>query len=152
MRKSGLEPIRQFYITMIAGLYITFEPSNTFLLKIENSLVENIDLKKYGSGLTEINFIYLIRAAKDDKFGEYKRYAKLKKFVDFQLKIDEEDFIAASDENALGMMAHLFLKSILLYKELKIKDFDDIRFYDDVKKLFLEKGLLKEAEAEIPIA
>ncbi|MCU0389603.1 MAG: Imm44 family immunity protein [Thermoflexibacter sp.] len=146
MRKSGLEPIRQFYITMIGGLYVTFEPSNTFLLQIENSLVENIDLKKYGDGLTEVNFIYLVRAAKDDKFGEYKRYSRLKKFVDFQLKIDEEDFIAASDENALGMMAELFLKSILLYKELKIKDFDDICFYNDVKKLFIEKKLMANTD------
>jgi hypothetical protein len=146
MRKSGLEPIRQFYLTSIAGLYAPVDKTIDFINQIENSLVENIDLKKYGEGLREVNFIYLVRAAKDDKFGEYKRYSRLKKFVDFQLKIDEEDFIAASDENALGMMAELFLKSILLYKELKIKNFDDICFYNDVKKLFIEKKLMANTD------
>ncbi len=142
MRKSGLEPIRQFYITAITGLYVGIEPFLTQMNLIKDTLIAHIDLTNYGEGLKEVNFIYLIRPEKDDKFWEYKRYAKLKKYADFQLKINEEDFIVASEENALSMMAELFLKSILLYKEMKIKDFDYLRFYNDVKKLFLAKKLL----------
>lgn len=147
MRKSGLEPIRQFYITAITGMYVGIEPFLTQMNLIKNTLIAHIDLKNYGEGLTEINFIYLIRPEKDDKFGEYKRYSKLKKYADFQLKINEEDFIVASEENAIRMMCELFLKSILLHKEMKIKDFDSARFYQDVKKLFVAQKLMMENEA-----
>ncbi len=52
--------------------------------------------------------------------------------------------MAATPEEVKAMVARLFLNSILLYKKMRMKNFDHERFYADVKSLFEKNGLVRE--------
>ncbi len=78
-------------------------------------------------------------------YTEHHRFYRQKRYLDFQLKLDYFEVMAATPEEVKVMMATLFLNSILLYKKMRLKNFDYVRFYADVKSLLEKNGLVREA-------
>jgi len=114
---------------------------------LEELLNTHLNLKNYGDEFDYIFFVFLIDLP-NTIHTEHHRFYRQKRHLDFQLKLDYFEVIAATPEEVKAMMATLFLNSILLYKKMRLKNFDYARFYADVKSLFEKNGLVREAKEQ----
>jgi Immunity protein 44 len=109
---------------------------------LEAMLNTQLPIKKYGQGLDRIAFIYIIM--KDTRMHPNDKvfFRKRKKLM-ISLELDFEKAVQADLEELIELEAILYLETIKRYKAWKIKDFDSDLFYEDVRNLFLEKGIIK---------
>ncbi len=134
---------RNFEFSSVGKTDLRSKFENDLILK--NKLNTNLLLDKYGKEIQTLFFIYQAiepnnpaRIAKD-----FLRYRKSVKIMELYLTLDYYAFLDATQEEALQMMAKLYLKGIEMFL-FKRKDFDGKKFYDDVKNLFLREKFIPQ--------
>jgi hypothetical protein len=91
---------------------------------VEELLNEHLNLKSYRDEIDYLFFVFLIHLPNQKVHTEHHRFYRQKRYLDFQLKLDYFEVMAATPEEVKAMMARLFLNSILLYKKMRMKNFD----------------------------
>lgn len=110
------------------------------LKDIEKKLNSYISNKNYGKGINL--WYYLVISLPDgllapEFFQEIKKYRKIKKEVEFRLKIDNKQLVESDDAGTRKLICKSILRSIdIAKKEFKIKDFDFDFFESDIQKCF----------------
>ena len=143
MQRTG-----QFRFTSITWHELPLEKALDDVKTVEKMLKDNLNLKNYGDEIDYVFFIFVIIFPHNINHPEHHRFYRQKRYLDFQLKLDYFEVMAATPEEVRAMMATLFLNSILLYKKMRLKNFDYARFYADVKSLFEKNGLVREAKEQ----
>ena len=118
---------------------------NTNLL--EDALNQHLSLSIYGSGLTGIAFIYIATPPIDEIHEECFTYSRKKKELFIQMRLPYDVVKQASVSETLQLMARHYLET--LHEKLplkKITDFDQVRFVQDVQRLFEIQGWLEVQE------
>lgn len=113
---------------------------------IKQVITKNLTLANYTTTVNKIVFIYIATRPNNIRHTEVKKYHPRKKEIHTYLKLDYEKVKVSSKTTVVQMMAQLFLDSILLYPEMKVKDFDYQRFYQDVQALFQEQDWLGKSQ------
>ncbi len=119
-------------------------------LHFSNRILEvlnQLKIKEYGLALDFIFLILVIHLPTQTLHKEYKRHSRKYKNLKVQRKLDYEQFVNATDEEALEMMALSFLEVIEQFPKWKIKDFDWQRLHTDARKLFVEHRFIRENHA-----
>ncbi len=137
-----MERIGQFRFTSITWHELPLEKALDDVKAVEKLLKGNLNIQNYGDEIDYLFFIFIIDLPNSIHKEGYRFYRQ-KRHLDFQLKLDYFEVLAATPEDVKAMMANLFLNSILLYKKMRMKNFDSQRFYADVKSLFEKNGLVR---------
>lgn len=137
-----MERTGQFRFTSITWHELPLEKALDDVKAVEKLLKDYLYLQNYGNEIDYIFFIFIIDLPNTIHKEGYRFYRQ-KRHLDFQLKLDYFEVLAASPEDVKAMMASLFLSSILLYKKMRMKNFDYQRFHADVKSLFEKNGLIR---------
>ncbi len=133
-----------FTFTSAAGRELRSKLENDLLLK--KILNSNLKSEKYTDLISSVFCIYQAFAPDDIycNFPEKKVLRRKTKVMELYMNLDYHRFVKADNEEAKRMMSELYLKGIEKYLVGR-KDFKGKEFYQDVKQLFLEHGLLKNA-------
>ena len=113
------------------------------LLKIIN---ENMNINKYSNKTKKFSFIYMAinpdtRSFRPDKKIMRRANPILQLFMNVP---DYDKFRKSTKTEARKIIAKLYLTGIKKYLS-KQKDFNDELFYNDVKKVFENNGILQDA-------
>jgi len=112
--------------------------------EVKDLIIQNFYLKKYSSQVHELIFAFQI--SPPPRFFDYQNYFSYKKGIIFLYgKIDYQTFWEASPQQALTLMCQAYLDAILTIPSLrgmKKVQFDTEKLYQDLKGLFIEKGIL----------
>jgi len=118
---------------------------------LRDLLNSNLSVKEYGNIINEIVFVYL---AIDEKVSfpidNFKKYRRKNKVLEIGLNLDYQKLLQSDKSETMQMLSELYLRGIKEY--MNVKDFDNEKFYVDVKNLFEKNGLLKtqdRAEKEL---
>ena len=138
--------MKEFQFTSTSTNELTEKLSEFITLK--NTLENDLNVKTYTSNIYSIFCIYQAFAPDDIycNFPEKKVFRRKTKVMEIYLNLDYHRFVEASNEEAKIMMSELYLKGIEKYL-IGRKDFKGEEFYDDVKKLFLEHRLIRNAKS-----
>jgi hypothetical protein len=109
---------------------------------LANALNTQLSLHKYGEALESISFFYIYMENTNLHPNE-KFYSKKKKNIIINLQLDFKKAYRVSFEELTELKAILYLESIKRYKAWRIKDFDNESFYQDVRSIFLERGIIQ---------
>lgn len=118
------------------------------LIVIEDLCNKHLKLSNYGMGVQQIVFLYM--AFKPDSKMQrlpVKRFIKKSKMIELSLPLNYTQLFEANKAETQWMMGKLYLKSIKIYPELGVENFETLRFYKDVKRLFEEYGWLPKPES-----
>jgi len=127
--------MRQFIVTSISDHAVNLE--NIFTCNdVENLLNQNLTIDHYSEKIQQLFFISVATEPgkgipRPDGMSYHWKHKTLKLIQN----LNYDSFRKASKDEALHMMADLYLSSIDTYIS-KRKDFDAKRFYNDVDKLF----------------
>lgn len=139
--KKSLKP---FFISGILwhelSSIVTIENMNKF----QEVLTKNITLNKYGFSIKEHTFIFICIRPSNKIHKEEIKYKRKKKELYMQYKLDYEQIIKSTPEQAIKLMAELFLSTIDNYKTLKMPDFDVKNFKKDIKALFIKESWIEK--------
>ncbi|MFK7904426.1 MAG: hypothetical protein AB8B69_04840 [Chitinophagales bacterium] len=122
------------------------QPSLTSKLDVvafEALLNEQLQLSDYGTSIEQLVFTFL--ATSEDapiKKNEQQIYIEVAKILEISLKLPYKQLIRVKEAEIKELMAALFLKSIALYSDLEIPDFEWQIFYIDTKTLLVKEGWL----------
>lgn len=130
---------RQFFMGS-AIWHEIYEQTRSVIM--EDKLNQHISLQNYGSGVNSIYFTHIVMRPANKNHPDFQRYKPRKKEIHFGINLVYEEVKGSTNTEVLRLMGQSFLNSILLYPELKVKDFDYKRFYTDVQKLFAVNGWL----------
>ncbi|MEZ4888699.1 MAG: hypothetical protein R3E32_28495 [Chitinophagales bacterium] len=102
-----------------------------------------IQLSDYGTSVEQIVFTFLATSKKDSLEGkEQQNYIEVDKTLEIKLSLSYQQ-VASTDEHTIKeLMAALFLKSIALYADMDLPDFDWQIFYIDTKTLLVKEKWL----------
>lgn len=103
--------------------------------------LESIDLSKYGTGIREINFFVVALPPENTLHTNEVLYDRKKRKLKLELNLSYPLVLKADTNDVLRMSAKLFLDSIALYPQLKIKDFNYGNLKNDIKQTLAEKGI-----------
>ena len=119
------------------------EKNINFTYEMSNYLSENIDISIYGTKFQQIGLIFMAMNPTTPSFRPDKKINRWKhKVFDMYINVpDYEKFRTATKTEARKIIAELYLTGIKKYLS-KQKDFNHKLFYKDVKKLFINKGIL----------
>ena len=128
---------------------------------MSNSLEEYLNNRDYGEGIQTfyIGCIcirtvpgyeewYKIRKPRYKELLKFKtldnKIAEIKCYFGYDIKMDYEPFLKATDEGSRKMLAQEILKSLSNFDKLpkKVKDFDKERFKADIEQFFRELDLI----------
>jgi hypothetical protein len=140
------KPLNDFVFTGAKDWHTDTMMSIKAVSTVEKLLNSNLSIKKYGQGLDRIGFVYNIMDDIRNHPNEKVFFRKKKKLL-ICLQLDFGRAVKANLEELIELEAILYLESIKRYKAWKIKDFDSDLFYQDVRNLFLEKGIIKLEKA-----
>ena len=111
---------------------------------IESLLNEQIQLLDYGTSIEQIIFTFIANPKEAPiKRAEQQSYIELAKVLEISLRLPYEQLVALDEVTIKESMANLFLKSIALYADLEIPDFDWQIFYIDTKTLLVKEEWLR---------
>ena len=133
---------QDFRITGIIWHELGFEKGLEDFKFLERIINEFLSIRNYGNGLKYTLFIYLIDLP-NTIHQEGKYYSKKNQYLKIIKKIDFDLAMRLPRDEYQSLLASTYLSSVEEYKNWKIKDFDCERFYQDLKQLFLDKGLIK---------
>lgn len=107
----------------------------------ERAITDKIKLSNYGNGLSHI-LCFFVCVPFDDPNKSRERFYSKDKELFIVRQLNYEIFSQLSVEEALKMQAKVFLAALENVKNRKkqIPDFDFLRFYEDVERLFREKN------------
>jgi hypothetical protein len=108
---------------------------------LEDLMNVNLNIQHYTQEVDYILFVFLIHLPHQKIHTEHYHFHKRKRFIDIQLQLDYFEIMSATPDEVRQMMAKLFIDSIPLYSKMKLAQFDDKRFYEDVKSLFEKANL-----------
>ncbi len=124
----------------------TSKPSLTSRLNVEAFeilLNEQLQLSDYGTSINQLIFTFLAVSEEEPiKKSEQQNYIELAKVLEVSLKLPYKQLVRASEAEVRELMAALFLKSIALYADLEIPDFEWQIFYIDTKTLLVKENWL----------
>jgi hypothetical protein len=102
--------------------------------------LEAIDLSKYGTGVREINFFVVALPPENTLHKNEVLYDRRKRKLTLELNLSYPHVLKANNSEVLRMTAKLFLSSIDLYPQLKVRDFDLRAFKSGIEELFEVRG------------
>ncbi len=109
----------------------------------EALLNEQIQFSDYGTSIEQLIFTFLAFAEDEPiKRDEKQAYSEVDKILAISLRLNYNQLNKESEIVAKELMATLFLKSIALYADMDIPDFDWQIFYIDVKTLLVKENWL----------
>lgn len=101
-----------------------------------NALEDKINLAKYGDGIQTFYFTFIVTKP-SNFFTPARIFNRKKKEADISIEIPYEQIEAATDEEALQIMAEAYLKGIDVLNRFKHKgNFDVAAFKKDVEAIF----------------
>lgn len=110
--------------------------------KLEDVLNAQLQLSKYGNGVSGLAFIYIAVQPSNTIHEEMIRYSRKKKEIYIQKKLPF-DLVSEYDKaQVLQLMAATYLHTLDELKQKNIPDFDLSRFQQDVRQLFEAQGWL----------
>lgn len=141
--------MRNFEITSASNQEIPLSNFNGDLF-IKEILNKNISIKNYSKELTTIFVIYQAFEPNNQyrKVEDYTRFRRKSKILELYLTLDYYCFLKANENQASELLAGTYLKGIEKYLIIR-KDFDGQRFYNDVKQVFQENGILKQDRLQL---
>ncbi|MGD9155847.1 MAG: Imm44 family immunity protein [Bacillota bacterium] len=110
--------------------------------EIEEYINEHLQSIDYGPEVEKWAYIAIILPAKDEFLTEIYKYHKRRKVAEFRLKVDHDKFIKANQLEQRKMLCESLLRSITLFPQIKIKNFDYKRLETDFARIAKEKGWL----------
>ena len=99
---------------------------------VEQALNASVASEDYGAGVSKWALVYIIMDEDDPAYPEVRRYKKRTGVVEFRLKVNHRAFKEATALTQRKLLAAAILRSLDLFGELKIADFDAERFKKDV--------------------
>lgn len=110
----------------------------------ESLLNNQIQFLDYGTSIEQLIFTFLGASPESPiKREERQSYSEVDKILTVSLKLNYKQLIVAEKETVRESMAALFLKSIALYADMELEDFDWQIFYIDVKTLLVKENWLQ---------
>jgi hypothetical protein len=110
--------------------------------EIESYVNDNIKSINYGNELEKWAYIAIMRPTGDKYYPEFTKYHKRRKVAEFRLKIDYERFKAAGPMEHRQLICQSLLRSIKMFPDIGVKDFDYKRLEEDFSRSAKEKGWL----------
>ena len=99
-----MERTGQFRFTGIVWHEIPMEKSIDNFNALEDLLNAHLDLRNYGDELDYLFFVFLIHLPNQKIHTEFHRFYRQKRYLDFQLKLDYFEVLAAPPEDVKAMM------------------------------------------------
>lgn len=129
---------------------ICWEKHQTQFLKVfemGTKIDKHIKLNQYGDGIQSITFVS-VGVPKDDPIHKEKfKYSRRYRSLEIHKKLSFEQLDSLSQEAFMKSVGLLFLDTINLLKDKKIKSFDIDSFKEDVEDILYENGWLQVSEA-----
>jgi hypothetical protein len=110
--------------------------------EVQSKINNRIASKEYGKGLIEWHFIPIILSVNDPKYHEVKKNWKNKQIAEFRLKIDHLRFKSSDPLAQKKLLFQSLIRSLRLFPEIGVEDFDHENLYADVIKVGEEQGWL----------
>ena len=114
---------------------------------LEKLLNKNLSINNYSKKIQEIIFVYIAARLKvsfpEENFVKYRRKYNA---LEVGLNLDYQKLLKSNETETLKMLSALYLRGIKEY--MNRKDFDNERFYQDVKQLFEANGLLPKQKKQ----
>ncbi len=124
-----------------------FSKVSKFII-IENLLNENFSIARYSKNLNKIVFIYiLLNQSVSFEVENFKRYRRKNKILEVGLNLSQQEFTNINEKETVQLLAKKYLLGIEQY--MIRKDFNHELFYKDVKKLFIDNGIITQAKLEV---
>lgn len=118
------------------------ERYRTIRNEIEPYINENIGSGLYGEPVEKWAYVAIMRPAGDSNYPEFYKYHKSRKVAEFRLKIDYELFKEAQELDQKRLICQSLLRSIKLFSEIGIKNFNHIKLEEDFINLAKAKNWL----------
>lgn len=114
------------------------------IVAFETLLNQQIQFSDYGTSIEQLIFTFFAFSQEFPvKREEKQTYSEIDKLLSISLKLDYKQLVIGDETGVKELMASLFLKSIALYADLELEDFDWQVFYIDVKTLLVKEGWLR---------
>ena len=109
------------------------------LIRISEKAETFFEKREYGSGIKTFT-IGIICVAPNFSFffKKRKKYIKVKKQLEYDIKLDHERFKNSNEDEIKKMVARSVIDSLGIIEELEIKDFDLKLFREDLILFFKE--------------
>lgn len=107
---------------------------------IADVLNTRLDLKKYGSTVEKLMFVFIAVKPSNTIHSEKTGYISTEKRLLLYRKLAYEKVSIYSKEEVLRLMAETYIKSIFDLGENEIPDFDYIQLGKEIEKVFIELG------------
>jgi len=108
---------------------------------IEKAFNSNMKINNYTNIINEILFVYVAANSKSIPRPDKLSYLRKSKTLQIVYNLNYETFVIAQQEQATKLMAEAYLQAIEKYL-IDRKDFNGKKFYEDVKLLFVNNGIL----------
>ncbi len=109
---------------------------------VEEVLKHHITLSDYGTGIKAIRFVTVAVRPTNKIHEEGMEYKSRKKELYINAKLKYEEVEKAPLEDIPKMIAMAFVDRIEQYEDAGVKNFDTVRFKQDVETLFAGEGWL----------
>lgn len=119
-----------------------FEEHGLQLNAVQRALNDAINLTDYGSSIISFNFIPMALRPTNNIHEEKITYSSRKKEINIHLKLDYQQVINAGVQGFLPLVGQLLLAGIDQAAQKRVKDFDWVRFKQDISDLLAENGWL----------
>jgi len=117
------------------------------VLEFEEFISNNLKISDYSNEVKQYQFLFIAVQPDNPNHDDWRKYYSKKRGILYNnLKLDFERFEKANQAEAYQMQAELYLKSIFeipTLRGMKKVHFEAQELYEDVRKLFLQKGWLK---------
>ncbi len=133
---------KPFFITTISDEDIFEIISFDNLDALEDTLNQNLILSDYGSKVLGISFIYISQDPDNDFHEESIEFLQKKKKILIAHRLLGSELRQSAPEEVLPLMASAYLAALEKIPTLKLRDFDLLRFKEDVQQVFEKKGWL----------
>lgn len=112
--------------------------------ELENILNVNVDLSDYTKKTNELVFVFIALnpglSYTQENFIKERRKTGI---LELGINLNHSQLLQSTDSEAVELLAEAYLKGIDQFLQNR-KDFDGKRFYTDVKRLFIQHGLVKD--------
>jgi hypothetical protein len=99
---------------------------------VEQALNLSVASEGYGAGVSTWAIIYIVMDEDDPAYTEIRRYNKRAGVMEFRLKVDHRAFKEADPLAQRKLLAATVLRSLDLFDDVRVADFDADRFKRDL--------------------
>lgn len=117
--------------------------------ELKELLNSKLEITKYTNLLNKILFVFIALNPQNlYKVENFQRFRRKEKIVEIGINLDYNRLLQSDEDETLELLAETYLKGIEKYLIVR-KDFDGQRFYNDVKQVFQENGILKQDRLQL---